>query len=303
MAELLRAGPSRRRTQPPPLVAQHTARARLLRVLRGLWASSTWAQRRQLWRRFGEFCAANGMPLTDETAAMFIVSLAVRPATRHAYASALSAVLGRLGQPTQTLAMLSAALRAQGALIPHRQARPATREAVKQLLPLLNRRDAAAIMLCWKTASRWSDVQRLLGRQVLRATAEEIVIDFSDRTKTSRSRPFAPQLLVVVAGRWTAEIAAVLRQLRPNESLTTLTTHAVAELLAPLRLTAHSLKRGALDVVATAVADGIVDASVLPLLARHHTESPLIQESVIRYVSNKVALARALGTQHATRLL
>lgn len=303
MLQLLQAPPPARRQRAPPPPDLPRLDAQLNATLRGLWASSTWAQRQSLWRRLAAFCAASQLPLNDRSAALFILSLGVTAQTQHGYASTLSALFGRLGLPNGLLSLMAAALRAQGALIPLHQARPMQREQLEQLLPTLGRRDAVAMALAWKTASRWSDIQRLIGRQVLLATPEEIIIDFSDRTKTSRSRPFAPQLLVVVRGRWTAAIAEVLSRLLPQEPLTQLTTADVEELLRPLGLTAHSIKRGALNLVAAAAEEGRVDPSVLPLLARHKTDSPLVQASVIRYVSNKPALARVLGTQHATALL
>ena len=303
MERLLQERPPLGRRRPRAPIDQAAAFSRLRQLLRQLWASSTWAQRQALWRRLCEFASANNAPINDLTAAMFVSSMAVTPQTQHSYASALSALFSRLGLPNGVLAMMAAALRAQGALIPRRQAAPATREHIERLITQLPRRSATAIALAWKTASRWSDINRLLGRQVLVATPEEIVLDFSDRTKTSRSRPFAPQLLVVIRGRWTPQIAAVLRQLRPSEPLTRLTTAQVGDMLRPLGLSAHSIKRGALDLVAAAVEEGRLEASVLPLLARHKTDHPPVQASVIRYVSNKPALARALGTQHATVLL
>jgi hypothetical protein len=83
-----------------------------------------------------------------------------------------------------------------------------------------------------------------------------------------------------------------------------MTTHEVARRLGNVRtgLSAHSLKHGAIDELARMSAAGKIDPSLVARLAKHKQQSDLV-ESTVRYVTDKVALARMLGTQAATALL
>ena len=69
------------------------------------------------------------------------------------------------------------------------------------------------------------------------------------------------------------------------------------------RYSAHSIKRGAVDILIEAAAEGKVDPRLIPLLSKHKDDLMNFPSSTLRYTSNKVALAKMLKTQLATILL
>ena len=66
------------------------------------------------------------------------------------------------------------------------------------------------------------------------------------------------------------------------------------------KYTAHSPKRGAIDHLVRKAVEGRIPAAIIPMLAKHSWRLHDFPETTIRYVSDKPALARLLGTQDAT---
>jgi hypothetical protein len=69
------------------------------------------------------------------------------------------------------------------------------------------------------------------------------------------------------------------------------------------RLTAHSIKRGALDVLLNAACTSKLDPRLIALVAKHKDQLHEFTAATIRYLANKDNLARMLGTQKATKWL
>ncbi len=296
-----------RRATLEALTPPETASERLGILARSLWASSTLSQRRHLFIRWHEWCQRYKMRMDDSSAALFVAATGVSPQAQLCYAKQLSAGLGHLGLPAKTLQSMAAALRATGAAIPIHQAAPLSRNQLRFWASCQPLHLRLALLLAWKTASRWADVQTLRRSQFLVVSPNEIVVDWGTTPKGRRGRPFHPSKLVVVQGPWTDEIAQAVEHLGNFAQLTTVTTATLDALwkMDPVMhaYSAHSIKRGALSHLFELAATGVdVPQVPLALLAKHATTAAL-SATTIRYGANPVAMARMLGTQQVTRLL
>jgi hypothetical protein len=273
-----------------------------------MWVAGTWAKRGQIMTRAHEFTATHGVRLTPLTAALFVESLTVGKATKASYSGALSATLKLLGHNEESRAPLllqQRGLRASGATIPTQQAHPATRCQILHATEIApTPKDKGAILLCRKTASRWADVSAITKSNLFHFTPQEIVVDWLDRTKTSRSDPYRASRYAVIRGTGTETIYRCLRHVPPTEPITTLTTEQLAKLLKQVdpRLSAHSIKHGAMNDLARAAAAGALNPTTIALLAKHKQASDLVS-TTIRYVQDRLAAARMLRTQDATKYL
>lgn len=253
----------------------------------------------------------------------FISNLQVASSTRSNYASALGSTARRMGLQVPMLDLLRAAANAVGPTTPTRQAVPATRLQIFSLINAAlhnnnnNKRLAVAIYLCWKTASRWADVMMLNRESFLNlttaATDNFLVIQWG-ATKTNRKQEFRPDSWTVVVEEnigvaWmTALTIEVIAALPRGRLLVEQTTEQLRRFMrqheATAELTAHSVKRGAVNLLVDAAVDGrLADPRLIPLLAKHKDQLHAFPSTTLRYVEDKVKLALMLGTQHVTRLL
>ena len=65
-------------------------------------------------------------------------------------------------------------------------------------------------------------------------------------------------------------------------------------------LTAHSFKRGALEVAAKAVLTNDLPRDLLPLLAKHKTATPVLPSTTLRYIADPALKADLLQTSRIT---
>jgi hypothetical protein len=152
----------------------------------------------------------------------------------------------------------------------------------------------------------------LLGKSLLSAGAEELIIEWQ-QTKTNRAQQFRPSSWTVIREERRPQllqrVAQIWRAIPAEQPLIAMTTDQFRRLLQlhpqarELGLTAHSFKRGAADVLFEAAARGQLDPRRVALLLKHKDELHDMPASTLRYVQSKENVARALGTQHATRLL
>lgn len=269
-----------------------------------MWAPSTWHARVRLWERFQAFCRAKGLPATDRSAALFVVSTGVLPASQLTYAKALREML----KPRDALSTLMSGLAGAGANIPTRQADPISVEQLTAFIAAQPPDVAAGLRLAWKTASRWDEITKLQRRDFLLVTPAKVVLDFSTKTKGTRTDPHRASRFAVITGEWTAEIAAYLSRLRRLDSITSCPTRKlIAKLHAAFpdrpHITAHSLKRGALNRLLPLVADGTMEFAEVSRLAKHRDRLHDPLATTIRYFKPSVALADALRTGRTTRRL
>lgn len=287
------------------------------RVIRHMWADNTWHQRANLYRRFAAFCQEHRLEDLDETLdwaiPLFVESTETLPSTRLTYSKHLSALFHRMGHVTPIVQSYQSALRAVGGLIPQSQAVPATTQQVDRLLLRAvseDRRLHTAIFLAFKTASRWDDVLGIKGSSIISNTTEEIIVDWRDRTKTTRADPFRASSWAVVRHQAPMEtVSRVLAQLQPEEPLLDPTQWETSRLVQWLRrdpstetLTAHSFKRGAVVILAQKSCEGLLSLELIPRLAKHKTATDFTP-TTLRYIADAAVAARLMRTQEATVLL
>lgn len=270
-------------------------------ILSGL-ATSTQRDRQALWARYENFLADHKLEVSDSTAALFVMATGVTPQTRLTYAKSLSAIFGRLQLCQDMLSKLMSGLRAQGAAMPQRQATPISRDHLLEVAASFPPADQAAILLAWKTASRWGDITAITTNNIISRTADEVIIFWGKDTKTMHQHQYVPSSFAVVTGALTEDISRHLPTTR-NTPLTTITGDALRQRMARLfpteHYTCHSIKRGALAVLT----EKGVPLDQVARLAKHKTPLDEVSATTIRYVSTgstALATARALGTQNAT---
>ena len=253
----------------------------------------------------------------DYALAMFVESTRSTTAlsSRLKYSLDLSAIATRLGHSQLPLTrMYQGGLRASGALIPTEQATPITLEQLRHLqqqAPQQRQGDRlyTALFLLWKSASRWDEISRLSGNQVVRVSPEEIVLSWRDKTKASRSDPHRPDSQVAV--RHLPAIPAIVIQtltdLKPQEMLWPHTTEWfvkwVQAELPGSGLTAHSFKSAALTLITQGVIERNLPRELIPLIAKHKTATPALPATTLRYIRDEGLKADLLGTAQVTVLL
>ena len=240
------------------------------------------------------------------------------PQARLQYAKDLVAMLARMGTQTPVARMYMAGLRSSGALIPEHQAYPISVEQIQSAIKTAQQQRhiglAAALFIAWKTASRWSDVNRLVRRNIVNPTAQRLTVYWGDATKTTRAEPFAVRGFTVMehpAGmQWLIDY---LNTLEPDQFVCTWCTdkatkwmHETLPVADPLRrVSASSIKRGAVTFLVRAAARGQLSPELISRVAKHKHWFEEISATTIRYVGEEVweELALCLRTQEATRLL
>ncbi len=268
----------------------------------GCLAPTTLRDYSRLAQRCEEWASAQALdPWLPETWSAFVRSLQVSVQTALQYVKMGSAILAFASRSPLQLA--SRSFRAQGALVPFRQAPPLRRAQLDHPSLLPHR---LALLLAWKAAARWDEVQRLrLPESFVRIAVDEVIIDWGQATKATRLDPFRASRFAVLVGPSVDEIFVLLSALPPGP-VTSLPTGMLTSLLRAVfpaeRPSAHSLKSGALDVLAGAAARGEITLAELSLLAKHKTGAEACP-TTLRYVRDTVTLARALGTQKLTALL
>lgn len=281
----------------------------LAKTLTHVWAPSTLRDRQSLWARYNNFLTDKGLPLSDHTAALFISATDVLPSSKLAYTKSLMSLLATMRIECPILRLLAKGLRGEGALVPTHQANPITREHLLALAESFPPPDAAAVLLAWKTASRWDEISRLTTDHLIHRSDAEIVIDWMQDTKSSRLDPHRATNLTVVRGEWTDRIHRSLSTV-PHARLTQITYDdlilRMTEMFPEQKYTAHSIKRGALEMATIAAAEHQVPPQTLDLLAKHKPTNPPLESTTLTYLGSKkgkAAAARLIGTGNLTRHL
>ena len=296
-------------------------------TISSIWRKKTWQERARLWRKMSEFARKHGTshhPLGMQAVA-FISSLAPTTAlsTRITYASHLRSLLHRLSIKTPLLDLYASSLPLTGSTLPEQQAVPCPRELayslVDELLSTGHHDDLAALLyLCWKTASRWSDIMGLTGSSFVSSHLDDqqsppFLVLFWGPTKTNPTQRFKAWMWTVVAERHRPDLLRRLdklfRETPKHRPLTELTTEHLTRLLRldprakRLGLSSYSIRRGATQVLVEGACNGLCNPRTVPLLLKHNDDLHQFPASTLRYAPDKTKLALMLGTQHATVLL
>lgn len=302
------------RTRLQAMLPLQEALARLDDIMTGLWAESTMAARRHLLERWLLFATSNNLPLDSESAVLFILAIpALSMQSQLAYLKALSGMCRHLGLDRSAFTAVSTALRAQGAEMPMSQAYVASKAEVLKLVDMLetNPMMQLAVMLAWKTASRWGEVAQLTKRHFLLINNDEVIVAWKTLPKGRRGNPYTPSMFTVIVGEMTARIAELLRTIifveTPFCPKTTQQLDLWLKSLPPplCRITGHTFKKSAATHVVRQVTErGLpLDPRRLSLLLKHTLTADLISSSTLRYPMMDVALARWLGTAAVTAIL
>lgn len=294
-----------------PMHTPEQARSMLQAVMADMWAASTMANRRRIFRRWELWCRDNGLPMTDESAMFFVLAIPeLQPQGRLQYMKELSGMMRHLGLQQQQLLTVSSALRAHGAAIPLKQAAPLPRDVLLNYLPQVSHPGLRlALMVAWKTASRWGDVVGLtIADNFILVSDESVVIHWQTLPKGWKKDPFRPSMMTVIEGPLTHEIAMLARQVPQQRPFCPWTTEKLDTewtrhpTMNPF--TAHSIKHGAAQhLVAQAATHGNVEPQIISVLLKHKLSYELLANMSVRYIGPTVELARLMGTQRATRLL
>tara|TARA_Y100000588_G_scaffold26769_1_gene26333 strand:+ start:1274 stop:3055 length:1782 start_codon:yes stop_codon:yes gene_type:complete len=147
-------------------------RIKALKVLQNLWAATTWKNRRYLWKRFLEWKMKNPTQTTDWNIMTFLAASKTQIQTQYSYAKVLATIHHRLGTPTPMTRMFITSLARMGASAPIEQAIPMTQQQIIKARRLLfdqkKTKLLSAVFLAWKLVSRWSDVERLQRKDIIK---------------------------------------------------------------------------------------------------------------------------------------
>jgi hypothetical protein len=280
---------------------------RALGIARSAWAQSTWETRTQLWRRLTQFRLVNGTHNIDLDIIRFCEDQPVRIQSRHQYAKSLATVAMHLSIPTPLAKWYQTGLTKLGSLIAQDPAVPATVEQIEFIKQFFPPATAAVLLLCWKAAARFDDVQRLTRDDFLLVTPTRIIIQWR-KTKSNQTGVLQSHSLTVVDDpKGMPIILHRIMRLKNQTQFSPLDGGKVRDMLkkfpATKELTLHSFKRGAADVLIREVNAGHLDVELVPRLLKHKHPLQEIPDVTLRCISDRIALALALRTHQATRLL
>ncbi|KAJ9435567.1 hypothetical protein DIPPA_19823 [Diplonema papillatum] len=285
------------------------ARTKMSAVVADMWARSTTQERRSLWRRLQAWTTERGLGMNADSACLFVAATGVRPQGQLAYTKALSASFGAMGFENHPLRVLAKALRGGGAAIPENQATPIER---RKLVSWARQQQASvrlAVLVAWKTASRWAEAASLSSVQFLLVTQREVVVDWFQTPKGRTQDPFKASRFAVIQGPLTAEIAVLYAKCAPFAPLSTVTTSALDALWGQSAqmqgYTAHSIKRGAVKHLLPLLTSGKLSPHLIDRLTKHEEEGGpgTLSRTTLRYAGGDVDLARALETGKVTKHL
>jgi integrase len=296
---------------------------KLAAAIKPIWAESTWLERGRLLKRFLNFCTESppqSVTEMDSQMVLFLESMDhLKASTRLTYAKALKACCKAIGMhstPILNLYCSASSINSNGEDI--KQAIPISKAQLALLYSLTSKtpRLQLSVWLAWKTASRWGDIATLTKDNFVwqhNRLELEILILWKNQVKNTRAKPFSAIGMTVVKAnnndrKFLRLLVSQLETLQPNQKLCPFSTAQMDKFLKrhnKLKLiTGHSFKRAAIQHLTEAALDNPnFDLDLIPLLAKHKNKHTQITDNFIRYNSDKVLVAKALGTQKATVLL
>ena len=295
--------PQQKRLRSEDDASVDAARESAMNTMERRMAASTWDAKARLVQRLANFAARHDLPIDALTMAAFVEATAVSQQSKLTYAAALKTVATELLHvPTAPLTAYCSGLRKSGALLPESQATPATRLLLHEVIRRFPQTELP-LLLMWKTASRWSDVEPLTRRSFCEVSKTSLTIDWKGGPKSHKADPHRPDRYVMIRGPSTARIFDLLRLLRPNQRVTLLTSRQLENCLKQFGLTAHSIKHGAALVLLQAVNAGRIRAETMSILLKHKVPSLTVAPVTLRYLQDPAGIARLFQLDVATALL
>lgn len=302
------------------------AEERLSALLEDQHADSTVSSRAGIMDRFQRWAAAVELPEDADTAVLWVTATGVTIQAQLAYAKALHAVFGMLDRHRTPLRLFCATLRANGAAIPISQAVPIPPDQVNLMAIDAEEngdcRLALAVVLAWRTMSRWGDVFALTPSAFIfagnmafagRPSRPVLILDWWTCPKGRAENPFVPSRYVVLSGDVAVEplrlLAACGSWTGPLTCSTERFDKEMARLQVPYR--GHSFKRGAHGFLLTRLNAVVRDArptDVLISRCMKHRHPADVGGVTLRYgagadVEARVQQALSLETDAVTKWL
>jgi integrase len=225
------------------------------------------------------------------------------------YAKSMATLLERLEVPVPILRVYISGLNTQRLKEPRRVSPAIDPQSLALLLTRLSPKLQAGVLLAWKTASRWGDLQCLKKEHIVLASSRRIIIRWRE-LKTTRHDQSKQCLWTVVDDDDPMRMLPIVRRiqsLRPHQFIVDTTTAELDRILTELQVPwrAHSFKRGAVDHLFKAAAASPDDRikKLIPRLAKHSDPLQDLPSVTIGYATDDTSIALALETQHVTRLL
>ena len=300
----------------------------VLSVIQNMWAESTINNRQILWKRFEEFCKMRNLKLLDQMD--YAIPLfcehckkqnkLIKSSSRLQYSKDLSAIAGRFSIKIPITRMYQTALRAEGATIPQKQAPAITFDHLTQLVhqALQHKREFlrntlyTTIYLMYKTASRFDEVHNITHQQINIINNKEIIINWSNRTKTTRvNNQFrADNVICVFDENGHPQIVLdTLNDLRRRPHLFSWTVTAfdkwIKTLPQPLpKYSAHSIKAFSVTLLSQMAAFNHIPPYAVAVMAKHKIDHPdLLPATTNRYIRDDTVKAHLNPSKTATNLL
>lgn len=277
-----------------------------------VFAESTWEAKAGVWRRFRRWCVAQNIRVSGLSAALWVAATGVAAAAKLTYLRHLIGILEYLRYGTRVPRIYAKALEARGGTVPKKQAEPLLPTDLRRVLEAMDRKDRLALLLCWKTAARWGEVQQLHPmRDFVRVSPQRVVVRWGRIPKGRSRNPFVPSAFAVIEGPGTSELSKGIAALRRQgcTKLTGLSTRRFAALIKKVMgngYSAHSVRRGALSHLQGVMAEGRGEFGEVELarLAKHQSKADPYPVTSIRYGwARPLHLALSLKTGKVTRCL
>jgi len=298
-------------------------------------AQGTWTNYGRAWAAMRSFAESVPLPVCEYTAALFLRRRMLTPyrqkngkmryyliSSIYGQSKAIQAVGNRLSSPgwqQGILTCLNRVLVKMGAKIPTFQAQPITRSQVYSIVDnsSIPEHQRIILLITWKCAGRADDMEKALSDDcafVKHEGVEYLVIRWRPQAKEDGlghlKMPGSGCLknlthglgssCVVDCGEYLQRVKDYIRS-RKGLPLSPYTTEQVTAFLkkhVSPDLSAHSVKRGALQHLLEVG----VDIRLVIEVARHSPKIDWIPMATRTYLQS-IALALAIGTQKATRLL
>jgi integrase len=284
-------------------------------VVTKMWKEdSTLQSRKNLWKRFLEFVEVRKYNInTQMDFAITTFCENLRKNNKHilnstllTYSKNLTAIARRLSMEVPISRMYQVGLRSMGADRPQNQAQAISFQHLKEVaehslrhpLERVRKQLYTVIYLMWKTCSRFDEVHLLQKSQITITSNTELIIDWSNRTKSSRLNSNRPDTWISVqeANGFPQIITEVLNNLHRHSMLfmysTTWFDKWLKTLPPPLsRYSAHSFKAGAAAMLAQMVQFGHIKPHTVSLMAKHKTDHPDL-------LSSEMQQRKRISTNH-----
>eukprot|EP00796_Vickermania_ingenoplastis_P007705 gene7705-biopygen4814 len=287
----LAPGGLRQYVQEIPLHEEENLDNNVMKVIEERYSKSTWIQRRAIVRGFLYYCLREKGRVSPIYIPSYLESKVIKPSSKIQYAKMLTSVL--MGDEPLFQTYIKGLHRIQ-ARQPIRHAVAMSVEDMRSLIRLFpSWEEKTVLRLAWMTASRWSDIQYLTTDHFVELHPL-LVLDWWTAPKSSKLVPDRPYRYHRFPGKFAADLRKLIAQLGPGSRLTNI---SMARLTRAMRMlgtrrdhlqqkryyTAHSMKRGAVQLAARLANEADMDPHTVVRLAKHKDLGD-IPATTIRYL-------------------